>query len=349
MTIRDIARRLRIAPSTVSRAINRRAGVGSARRDEILSLVAAEGFVPRPRRRSGLARIGLVMVTDAGDAPDNDYIGDVLIQSQRLAQRESFALVPMFLHRGRQATSMPAAVAERTVDGVLVAGHPSPDLCRRLLATGLPTVALHDTSARTGCHSVFESKFQAVSDAMRRLIALGHRRVGIVLADPAPPSVDSFIKAYEQTLAEHGTEAPSAWRSEGTASNLLGGAQGTRALLQRRQELTAIIYENDRMALGGMLEMARHGVRVPQDVSIVGSDNDPLCIQVEPALTTVDIRLDRSLDLAWSLLGQLASRRRARREAPDAHRTQLVIAADLVWRDSCVAPRRAPAQRLLSP
>jgi DNA-binding LacI/PurR family transcriptional regulator len=236
-----------------------------------------------------------------------------------------------------QAKDWPTVLDENRVDGVLLGGHPSPDLFGKIRRERIPAVAINDTVHRTGCNSVLCSSVRGTSEAIERLLGLGHRQIGLAMTRKEYPAVATRCQAYFMTLHEHGLEPDPAWILYGLEPNLRGGRNAVLQYLNRDQLPTAIVFTNDWMALGAMQTLTEHGLRVPKDVSLVGHDNVSICEEMSPTLTTVDQRVDLKMSAAVDLLEMQI-------EAEDpGEPVQKEVNASLVWRESC-GP--APASEL---
>jgi DNA-binding LacI/PurR family transcriptional regulator len=174
--------------------------------------------------------------------------------------------------------------ADRRVDGVFLTDLRSDDPRPALVAElGLPAVAVGAPDSGTGLPSVNLDDRPAVREAVRHLVELGHRDIAYV-AGP-----DEFVlarrrrQAWSDALAEAGLPEGTLLRGGFTAE---GGAHATRMLLERPTPPTAIVYGNDLSATAGMAVVQDAGLRLPEDLSVVGFDDVPLASYTNPPLTT---------------------------------------------------------------
>jgi LacI family transcriptional regulator len=116
------------------------------------------------------------------------------------------------------------------------------------------------------------------------------------------PSVDERYKAFCFAMLEAGFQPDSQLMRFDLSAGISGGREGVRSLLERGPVPSAMVFTNDYMALGGMMELLARGFKMPSDVSIAGHDNSEFCAELEPALSSVDIAFEQMLSDALSLL-----------------------------------------------
>jgi len=127
---------------------------------------------------------------------------------------------------------------------------------------------------------------RAAFDATHYLLELGHRKIAYIAG---PQDIKIFVKrleGYKEALLQHGINFDVELIEEGDLS-VESGIRAIRNLLRKRIAFTAIFASNDLMAIGCMKELQSNGLKIPQDVSIVGFDNVPLASLVTPSLTTI--------------------------------------------------------------
>ncbi|MFD0574093.1 LacI family DNA-binding transcriptional regulator [Kitasatospora gansuensis] len=148
-------------------------------------------------------------------------------------------------------------------------------------------------------------------------MALGHRRIARVAGLPALDHTQVRIAAFREAMARHGLSEPQVVETDYTAEE---GAQATRALLSRRDRPTAILFDNDVMALAAINVAQEMGIAVPGELSIVAGDDSQLCVLVRPALTALSWDIQAyGLHTAQVLLDMIDGRPRARtRRTPPA-------------------------------
>ncbi len=322
-SLRDIAKQLHVAPSTVSRALAEDAGVGEVRAAQIRAFAQRLGYRPRPMRRGINRTLGLVMATP--DARMSDQIWQTFLLSTVVATVGAHGWHVLHEFTSRGSREVPALVRENRVDGVLVTGMPSAETCRALRRLGVPAVALNDLASRTGLPSVIADGAAGTREVVAALAAMGHRRIALASTPLVFPSVAARARAFREAAAAAGVRATVL---VGGGTTIQQGQVATRQLLARRPRPTAIVYSADRLAVGGLVELGRMGLSVPGDVSVVAHDNAGLGRDADPSLTCVDLHKEELVETAFSLLlAQIEG------GAP-ADAVQKTVPSSVVWRAS---------------
>ena len=280
MTIRDVAARAGVSPATVSRVFSQPEAVAPDTRQRVLAAAEELRYAPNPvarslaRRRTG--NLGIVV-------PDivNSFSAVVIKAVQQEARREEYALFVAASDEVADDEERWARALAPQVDGLLLASPVSSDACLRELAETVPLVItnrlLDDVSA------VLTESAAATGHAVEHLHALGHRNL-IYLAGPDGYSNSCRVSHLQAACTRLGLDAeilgpfPARFSSGVRAADLVLAAGAT-----------AVVAFNDDIAAGLLNRFADRGVRVPDDVSVVGHDDTALAEMVTPRLTTVHI------------------------------------------------------------
>jgi LacI family repressor for deo operon, udp, cdd, tsx, nupC, and nupG len=271
-TVRDVAERAGVSPATVSRALHGNPAISEATRAKVLRAAQELGYVAQttPERH----RVAVVT-----PYIDRWYFAQVLDGVERtLAERGILVLVHRLLDLDDRRRALLGDVPRLEADGVLLVNvPPAPDEARFLVDRRVPLVLL---GARLeGVASVEIDDVEAARVATDHLIGLGHRRIGLIsgrrferIPFTTPPERRrGFLLAHTQShLAwDPDLEVP----ADFTAG---GGYRAARALLERADRPTAIFAGSDEMALGALAAARDLGIRVPDDLSVVGIDDHDL-------------------------------------------------------------------------
>ncbi len=300
VTMRDIARRFKVNTSTVSRALAGDTRISEAIRFDIKSYASEVRYKPSPLRRSRKQAIGLMSFCATGGEPDDSYQKEIVHGASKLLFAQGYHLHVEFLRR--EASSWPAFLTDCRVDGVLLAGHPPLEVCKRLRAEGVPAALISDTLERTGCFCARPDPTDGTVQAVRRLIELGHRQIGLVASRREYPTVEQRYQAFCFAMFDAGLTPNPALMAMDMPTDMRGGRQGVREILKAKERPSAIVFINDQMAVGGMMELLARGLRIPEDVSVLGHDNSGVCEELEPRLSSVDMAFDEVMAEAVELL-----------------------------------------------
>ncbi len=335
VTLRDLARRLDVAPSTISRALADGSGVGPDRVHQIRELAKSLNYRPRAMRRNRADAVALLIATDHGDIPDDSFEYATVFHISRAVADIGWHVYVDLVDRDSSGQALPPLLQDNRVDGAIVSGCFPRRFYDLLRKAQIPAVAVQDLAERTGCPSVIPDVAPATESAVSRLIEMGHRRIAYVAMPADMPAVQRRNDGYRRALKSAGIELDPRLQVLVTHSVLQQGHAAVRQLLAQDARPTAIVFVTDRLAIGGICELARAGLRVPEDVSVIGHDNSSMADESDPPLTSVEMGFAETATMALQLL-------RGNRETHWSELPQEEIRCRVIWRASC-GP--VPAQR----
>jgi DNA-binding LacI/PurR family transcriptional regulator len=289
-TIADVAKRAGVTKAAVSFALNDQPGVSAATRERILAIAAEVGFQPSSAARAlsdGRANaFGLVIGRPGRLLGIEPYFMQLIsgIQAELARQRMTLLFTLAEDHESEMALHR-AWWAQRRVDGVFLVDLQTNDPRVPVLeGLRMPAFAMGAPQAAGSLPAVSLNIQAAATLVIGHLADLGHRRIGRVTGLPRYWHTQARTAALADAAARAGIEITAA---EGDYSGP-AGARATRELLSLRSgPPTAILYDNDVMAVAGLGEAQRLGVEVPAGLSIVAWDDSALCELVHPALTAL--------------------------------------------------------------
>ena len=178
-------------------------------------------------------------------------------------------------------------LTRRQLDGLIVIGGQLPDQQLQIVAERIPLIAVGRTIEGIAHQCIQVENFQGSFKATRYLINLGHRHIAHVAGIATHPDAIERYNGYCQALRDANIEIDPALIIEGGFTEE-GGLEALKTLLTSTATFTAIVAANDQMAYGILLGLSRHRIRVPDDVSLVGFDNQSHSAYTSPPLTTVE-------------------------------------------------------------
>ncbi|MBA3824383.1 MAG: LacI family DNA-binding transcriptional regulator [Ktedonobacterales bacterium] len=313
ITVTTVAKEAGVSRAAVSFAYNMPEQLSVETRERILAVAARLGYSPDPVARMLTTRhagaVGLLMVEPIESAFADPFTATFVRGMGQMCDRHGLALTLLPPRLG----SVTAAAQTAVVDGVIMLGlaADNPGLAA-LEQRGLPLV-LVDSLPHGQWPSVQVDDEVGAYAAARHLVDLGHRHIAILsfTTDPTNPAEEGHGQFYvpRQRLAGYQrafTSAPEPMQVAryDVSSNLVSGERMMYAILDRTDlpRPTAVLTMSDAMALGAMRACQERGLRVPQDISVVGFDDIPEAATATPALTTVAQPIFDKATLAMRML-----------------------------------------------
>lgn len=288
--IKDVAALAGVAPSTVSAVLNdgNSPRAGSATRERVLEAARSLGYVPNEIARGLRTRRSMTVALVSDVIATTPYAGQLIQGAQDGAWRAGYLL--LLVNTGGDAQLEERAIAalrQQQVGGALYATMyhrvvPVPESL-----TGLPLVLLDARPENDSVPCVVPDEEAGARTAVNELARHGHRRIAFALDEREGPAAAGRLKGYHAALSDHGLPDDPQWvvraRSDST-----GGREAALRLLDLSERPTAIFAFNDQMAIGVYHAAAERGLRIPEDLSVIGFD-DLYVIGREmlPGLTTV--------------------------------------------------------------
>ncbi|GAA1700547.1 LacI family DNA-binding transcriptional regulator [Fodinicola feengrottensis] len=304
-TILDIARVAGVSKGAVSYALNGRPGVSVETRARILGIAEELGWVPSSAARAlssdRAEAVGLIAVRDPELVATEPYFMRMVAGVEKtLSERGMALLLTVVSDPARELDLYRRWWGGRRVDGMLLfdmrMDDPRPRWLRKV---GAPAVIIGAQRAYAGISCTRTNYQDAMTRAITHLVDLGHRRLARI---SGPHSLEHVVRRQRYfadiTKKLLGSEQPQV-ETDYTAT---AGVRATRELLARQRRPTAIIYDNDVMAVASVSTLTNEGVRVPEELAVLAWDDSPLCQLVHPAVSAFTHDITAEAGLAAELL-----------------------------------------------
>ncbi|WP_241562163.1 LacI family DNA-binding transcriptional regulator [Streptomyces hoynatensis] len=330
LTVAQLADLAGVSPATVSKVINGRLDVGPQTRARVEEVIARHGYRRRAAAAGPTMPLEVLFHELAGPYPV-----EMLNGVQRVARRHRLAVVLSELQGGHVPADgwVEDALARRPTGVIAVFSGLTGEQATRLRARGIPLVAVDPVGeCAPGEPVVGADNRSGGLEATRHLLALGHRRIAVITGTPGTQSSRARVAGYLEALAGAGVAADPRLIRVGHFQ-VEDGARHTRELLRLPEPPTAVFACNDGEALGVYLAAAEAGVRVPEELSVVGFDDVFPSQWTVPPLTTVRQPLAEMAATAASMVVALA-------RGQELERSQVALATRLVVRASTAPPPR---------
>jgi len=286
-TMKDVAEKAGVSTATVSRALMNPEKVSAATRQKVEQAVIAVGYAPHGLTRNarrGETQTILVVVPDICDPFFSEIIRGVEVTA---AHEGYLVLIGDCAHQNQQEKTFLDLLLTRQIDGMVLLGSqipfdPANDEQRNLP----PMVMANEFAPEMSLPTVHIDNLTAAFEAVNHLLQLGHRQIACIGGPEEMPLCQYRTQGYIQALRRSNIAVDPTYIVRGDFS-FEAGAQALKQLMALPQPPRALFCHSDMLALGAMNQARRLGLRVPQDLSIVGFDDIELARYCEPPLTTV--------------------------------------------------------------
>jgi len=325
----DVARRAGVSPITVSRALREGTVVARTTRERVLATAAKLGYTPnllaRGLVKNRTATVGVVIVEVA-----NPFFAPMVSAVETVAARRGFLVV---IGESARNEAWERKYVERfrqmRVGGIIVSpARKRPEYLTAARKVGTPVVVM----SRRWEEGDYVTADNAAGGRMvaRHLLSRGHRRIGLVAhVGPMDTSFEDRLRSFRQVLASAGVSVPSLWDVRTKTTGIEDGLDAGDQILALSRRPTAIFATTDRMAMGLIQRLLARGVRVPEDIAVVGYDDIPFAACSQVPLTTVSIPVRQVGELAAELLFDRMEGKGPR------ERRQVLLSPEFMIRASC--------------
>jgi len=334
----DVAKAAGVSVATVSRAFNIPDRVGAEAREKVFNAAMQLGYSPNPAAKALRLQKSFII---GAVIPSLDYSMFARMTHAFEEQLTAAGYSVFVVTNGFDNRNMLDAVkkiVERGAEALLLVGKiEDPRLRSYLEETQIPCVTTYSYNEDPIVPSIGFDNYAATKQAVEFLIRLGHRNMAMV-AGPLQGNdrQQARMRGFEETMRAHGLNDGIHIIEKSYGAAMMQGADAMRQIYYEFPGVTAVVCNADVFALSAIAECRRLGLRVPEDISVVGFDDDEYTTIFSPALTTIAVpAAEMGRHAARSLIGALTAGRRVMSARLD---TQLVV------RESTSVPRIATAK-----
>jgi DNA-binding LacI/PurR family transcriptional regulator len=281
-----LAQRVGVSTSTASRALNQNTAISEEVRKRVLRAAQEANYIPNSLARGLALRrshlIGLVVPSIS-----NPFFAEIARGAHEAAYERGYVVTLCDTQRNKAREDLFVQTLLRSgVDGVIVTGGVlSPEHILGLRQHKLPLVFAGRRSSGTGESGVSVDNIAAGLEATRFLIGKGHREILYLSGAAESLASKDRQRGYEDAMESHGL-APSAVRGD---YSMESGFEEASRIAGLKNPPSAVFAANDMLAIGLILGLINLGVKVPNDLAVVGCDDVPMGALIRPALTTVHV------------------------------------------------------------
>ncbi|EKE77479.1 substrate-binding domain-containing protein [Gallaecimonas xiamenensis] len=287
-TIKDVANKAGVSISTVSHVLNNTRFVAETTKERVFQAIKELNYAPSAVARSlkvnRTRTLGMLVTTST-----NPYFAEVIRGVEETCAERGYTLI--LCNSGgdpdRQQASLRMLI-EKRVDGILVMLSEDATELYGLLGTHpeLPQVLMEWGDTQGDIYRIQDNAEQGGYLAAKHLIDKGHKAIGCITGPASKSLTVERLAGYRRAMGEAGLEVNPAWILEGDFEPE-GGYAAMERLLAQKDRPTALFVFSDPMALGAISAAHMAGLRVPQDLSVIGYDDVPMANFFSPPLTTI--------------------------------------------------------------
>ncbi|MDC9590695.1 DNA-binding transcriptional regulator CytR [Xenorhabdus sp. XENO-10] len=331
-TMKDVAKVAGVSTATVSRTLMNPDKVSARTRQKVENAVLEVGYYPHnlaKNLRRNESRTILVIVPNISDPFFTEVIRGI---EETAADHGYLVLIGDCKHQQQQEHAFINLLITKRIDGMVLLGSNIPfDVSKEEQKNLPPMVMANEFAPELELPTVHIDNLTAAFNATHHLQKLGHKRIACITGPETMPLCHYRLQGYIQALRRTGTEIREEYIARGDFTHECGSALAEN-LLTLPEPPSAIFCHSDVMAMGAMWQAKKMGLKLPEDLSVVGFDNLNLAQYCEPALTTVkqpryEIGHNSILLLLEQLQGRLVSK------------DSRLLEAELLIRESTCSPK----------
>ncbi|HCW07611.1 MAG TPA: LacI family transcriptional regulator [Cytophagales bacterium] len=341
VTIKDIARELGISPSTVSRALKDHPDISVETKKAVHALAEKLNYQPNTvalnLRQRKTNTIGVIIPEIV-----HFFFSTVISGIEDIAYQAGYNVILAQSNESyqREVTDMKALYNSR-VDGMLLSLSRETenfDHIESIIAKGVPLVFYDRMYNSPNCSKVIVDDYTGAKEAVQHMIDQDCKKIAHLMAAPNLAISIDRLKGYEDALRENKMEPNPEWIVECRSGTFEEGKRATKKLLSMPNPPDSIFANNDPMAMGAMMAIKEKGLKIPQDVALVGFSNWFFGQLLEPPLTTVDQPgFEMGQEAARILIKQIEMKEKNKGEPVHETKTlkaKLIVRASSLKKDS---------------
>lgn len=288
VTIEEVAAAAGVSRSTVSRVVNGSTAVSPEALEAVKRAIADLNYVPNRAARSLASRqthaIALIVPEDTTRFFGDPFFAAIVSGINARLSRSDYVL-NLFIANDDPGDKTTSYVRSGAVDGAIIVSHHTSDTFIDRIASAVPVVyGGRPVRERERDYYVDVDNVRGGHDATTYLIERGHRRIAMITGPLTMPAGVDRLQGYRDALTAW--ELPEGPVEDGNFT-AAGGADAMRRILESGERPDAVFIASDLMARGALTVLATEGLRVPEDIAVMGFDDSPVATSVTPTLTTM--------------------------------------------------------------
>jgi len=290
VTIKDIARELKISVATVSRALRDTYDVNPETRQQVLRKAEELNYKPN-FNATGLVKNSSHNIAIILPSITNYYFSTVVTGIQEVAHQQGYNIV---LYITNDSPERERDILEDlplgNIDGLLMSVCSGPgqnDLFQQIIADGIPIVFFDRVAPDIRTSKIMQDDYHGAYEAVEHLIAQGYRKISHIAGPAGLLFTEKRMEGFLAAMREHKLPVKDEWIIH-SGFSMDCGKRDALQLLQCRTRPDAIFAVNDRKAIGAILALKEHHIGIGRQMGVIGFTNDPMCEIISPTLTTIE-------------------------------------------------------------
>ncbi|MDO4489463.1 MAG: LacI family DNA-binding transcriptional regulator [Lachnospiraceae bacterium] len=288
VSMKDIALRCNVSVATVSKALSGRKDIGEDTRQRICKMADEMGYLSnaaaRALKTNRTYNIGVLFVDEQLSGLTHDYFSAILQSFKVEAEKRGYSITFINRYVGTRKTTYLQHCQYRGLDGVLIASADfgDPEVLE-LAESQIPLVTIdHIYNNHT---AIMSNNVAGMSELVRYVYEKGHRRLGMIHGEMTNVTKNR-VTSFHRTCKELGMDVSDEYIVSSRYHDPIACAEATEKLLQLQEPPTCIFFSDDFSGMGGLDVIRKKGLRIPEDISVVGYDGIYLSQAITPHLTT---------------------------------------------------------------
>ena len=290
ITLKMVAEKAEVSVNTASRAINNKPDINLETKKRILQVAKELGYIRNAAavalRTKKTGTIGVVIADNR-----NPFYAEVLNGMEEAAREKNYHIILANTQRNyrKEEEAINLLLAKR-VDGLLITPvQDKDDDIKNLIDANIPFVVVGRDFKNIEVDAVYNDEIKGGFLATEYLIKKGHKRVALINGFLHKSPAKGRLEGYKKVLKKYGIPFDDALVTVGDI-DVKDGYERTKQLLKKNLDFTAIFAYNDMMAFGAMQAVKEKGLRIPEDIGLVGYDDIPFSSLISPSLTTIRLK-----------------------------------------------------------
>jgi LacI family transcriptional regulator len=292
-TIKDVAREAGVSIATVSLVIHDNERISSDTKKKVQKAIKSLSYHPSRSARGLVSQktgnIGFILTDDHFLRTEPFYTRIFLGAEFQARSDEYYILLTTIPTNYTEEDSLPRFILEQNVDGIIIAGKVPVFLIEKLNKFNVPLVFVDFLPSNGQYPTVQIDNFHGGELATQHLIDYGHKKIGFIAGDIQHPSISARFRGFKQTLENNNIEYNSNNYIINESYPARQNGYSAAKILLANNNITAIFAANDALAIGAMQYCKDNGIKIPNDISIIGFDDVEADLLLDPPLSTVRV------------------------------------------------------------